>query len=135
MNVNDRIALHMGWRTLEADLREKVPASVDAVYAENPSMRHFDSTHWLTPNGRPSDIPDYEHSLDALLAPLGVLRERGWDQWEIVYDVGNSEPEEDVLATIEGLGPDGRRLKARGSGHTPSEALALAVAEALEANQ
>lgn len=29
--------------------------------------------------------PDYEHSLDALLEPLGVLRERGWT-WECGID-------------------------------------------------
>lgn len=72
------------------------------------------------------DVPDYEHSLDALLEPLGVLRERGW-AWNV-----SSSAFGNYRALVTRVEP----FKAiYNTDATPSEALALAVAEALEASK
>lgn len=89
-----------------------------------------------------TDIPrltDDEHSLDALLEPLGVLRERGLG-WRI-----DSLAEQGTTVTGGYQAEIGRWAKGNKTPwktvalsdieDTPSEALALAVAAAMEANR
>ena len=110
MTTNERIALALGW-----------------VHGCNPERC----------GGCVEGIPDYEHSLDALLEPLGVLRERGWT-WLVecmdgdVYRAALTEWEPPMNV----MGGTGHGIKRDiyTDAATPSEALALAVAEALEAS-
>ncbi len=62
MDVNERIALALGWKLMGFRLVKATPDG------------------WIT------DIPDYAHSLDACLPVLADLREKGW--W---WSVGGSD--------------------------------------------
>lgn len=112
MNVNERIARGLG-RT-------------------NLMETHPDGAPWQYPwhlDGQPNrTLPDYEHSLDALLEPLGVLRERRW-YTRLTY--GDFIEVEIYYMDLNGSEYDHIRKEA----DTLPEALALAVAEALEASK
>jgi len=121
MNVNERLAVALGWKRCEG-ARGVCSFNGECGLLINPETgRH--------------DVPDdYERSMDALVRDVvPVLRERGYDQMSFVWDTGNSDPAEDVLATIEGLDESGKILKTRGSGHSPAAALSEAAAIVLEA--
>jgi len=109
MNTNERIARGLGWTSHEF-----------LVVGET-------ITGWTRPDGLGESVPDYEHSLDALLETLGVLRERGWSFQLDLKSTGNNlihpyrNDELDYAFEL-----DGRDLPG---------VLALAVADALEASK
>lgn len=125
--TNERIRRGMGWYVSEE--------CHDVLDRPLP-----DCWHSASPPSKANVCPvlDYEHSLDALLEPLGVLRERGWT-WLVesmdgtVYRacITEWEPPMNVMT---GTG-HGIKRDIYADSPTPSEALALAVAEALEASK
>lgn len=103
MTANERIAIALGWYIGEYG-------------------------HIRTPDGRYDvSIPDYEHSLDALLEPLGVLRERGW-YWTVdTYPAGEYTF---CIGRWDGKAKDIEQI-----GRDLVPVAALVVADALEASK
>ena len=83
MNVNERIARGLGF-----DIEAKAEHQLTTLIGDHNiewCERCCSSVNTCC-GGEIADVgpcepvwPDYEHSLDALLEPLGVLRERGWE--------------------------------------------------------
>lgn len=117
VNVNERIARALGWRPWREANPQIDWASMDDYYA---------GWGWKSPAGkREPSLPDYEHSLDALLEPLAVLEGYSWG-------VGKYRDDSMFVATLTQAKFGAVVALHSHTATTPAEALALVVAEALE---